>query len=115
MTSVRRTDIPVCLRQSRNPSLAHASCSDRSRFSDPESWRDVEEISGVYGVFATGRYTYDRFEGEYLLRKSGFELSVDEDGNLFKRAVLNSSNYRARLWDIDTDNEPLFLDWAIGF
>ncbi len=85
------------------------------RFSDPESWRDVEEISGVYGVFATGRYTYDRFEGDYLLRKSGFELSVSEDGGLFKRTVSNSSNYRARLWDIDTDNEPLFLDWAIGF
>lgn len=58
----------------------------------------------------------DRFDGEYLFRKNGFELSIDDNGTLFKKAVSNNSNYPAVFWRVDIDyDEPLYVDWAIGF
>jgi hypothetical protein len=73
-------------------------------------WREL-----VASAIASGTRFDLRFENDYLLRKSGFELSVDNSGYLFKKTVSNNGNYQARLLDLDTDEEPLYLDWAIGF
>jgi hypothetical protein len=82
------------------------------RFSDSERTNGVEEISKG---FAIGTSSSFQFESDYVLRKSSFELKVDEDGRLLKRTVSNNTNYQDRLLDLDTDEEPLYLDWAIGF
>jgi hypothetical protein len=82
------------------------------RFSDPEDPNDVDEIEGG---FAIGTATNTRFEDDYWLRKNGFMLKIGKDGDLLKRAIANNSNYEDRFWYIYTDEEPLYLDWAIGF
>jgi len=50
--------------------------------------------------------------GGYELRKQRFALDISEDGRLLKRGP---DDYPASSWDIDTDEDPLYVDWAIGF
>lgn len=82
------------------------------RFSDSEYINGRKEISKG---FAIGTYSTFQFEDDYILRKSSFELKIDEDGRLLKKNISNNTNYQDRILDLDTDEEPIYLDWAIGF
>ena len=87
-------------------------CYHTLRFVESERTNGGEQVASA---IASGTRFDLRFEYDYLLRKSGFELNVGKSGYLFKKTVSNNTSYRARLLDLDTDEEPLYLDWAIGF
>lgn len=82
------------------------------RFLDSQ---DRNEPVRTVSAFASGTRFDLRFEDSYQFRENGFELGIDEDGYLFKKAVSNNTTYEARLWHIDSDEAPLYVDWVTGF
>ncbi|WMX16617.1 MULTISPECIES: hypothetical protein [unclassified Aureispira] len=85
------------------------------RFSEPEySYTNRDAVVIVYGLRTQSE---ERFDRDYILRKNNFELSVRAEGSLFKKPFQNySNNFIATIWSIDLDyDEPMYVDWAIGF